>query len=332
MSKKKTKYIPDITRVYTPSNIKYPTKYFNRTLGIKLNTKLRYKNKDIKSLETRIHNTLMGINCVVCGVPIKVKKVTKKKPIKHISNFIKRCNLDFNRRHNEHTLMFRKKTIALTTSMIISDESKIFKRLSKPYKHNDKYNTFRMVKDHEFFNAYMKFVLNMISYDNMYAVTESLLDMYYVLNKKDISKTISKYRRLIYKDLQKDDKHIFGKKSKKLLCDIFNMSAILCTGNNKCDVFKYKKFKGCSMYDDLGNMIYKLGKIIIKYGASKPYTVYIQCNPKIRTMYFKEVREKDAMAIGVMALAYFGYIFNTPDIHYIVRNLLRRPQVSDQKY
>lgn len=326
------KFRPNIQTIYNDKNIKNPTKYFNRTFDSKLSIKRKNSSKDRKRLEVRIHNTLVGVNCAICMVPVKRIKLISKKPIRKIKNFTNKCTLDFStKRYNQHDLMFRRKFASLITSKILLNEKKIYKKLSKHYQGNKIYNTYRMIKDHELMNSYMKFILNIISYDDMDALTESLFDMYYILNDKNISNNIMYYRKKIYKYLNKSHSHIFGKKSYKLLCNIFNMSALLCIGNSKSCIFSYRHFKGTTMDDDLGNMIYKLGKTVIKYHISDMFEAYLQCNPKVRTMYFKEVSEKDEMMVGVMALSFVSFIFKSTDIHYIIRNLIRRPWTYDGK-
>ena len=158
-------------------------------------------------------------------------------------------------------------------------------------------------------------------------LTDNLFDMFYILNKEDISREVNKQRFKVLKGMEKNYKHIFGrKKSYKLITNIFNMALLLGSGANTSKKFSNKDFKGCIVDDDLGFMIQKLGRRIIKSGVSEMFLTYIQCNPKVRTMYIKEVREGQSdVIIGLLALAFTDYMFHQLNIHYVIRLLLRRP-------
>jgi hypothetical protein len=156
--------------------------------------------------------------------------------------------------------------------------------------------------------------------------------MFYILNKKDISKEVNRYRFKVLKKMTKSYKQIFGrKKSYRLITDIFNTALLLGSGDSSIKKFNSKDFKGCCVEDDLGKMIQKLGRKIIKGGVSEMFLTYLQCNPKVRTMYIKEVREDDAVVIGLMALAFTDYMFSQADIHYVIRLLLRRPWTNEEQ-
>jgi hypothetical protein len=297
-------------------------------LGVKLNKIKANRKKDSKkrkNLENGIHNTMMSINCVVGGVPVRLEKINTKKKITKVKGYTDKCDLDFSKkRYRTNDIMFRKKFVVLCTSKMLRNEKKIFNKVSKPYRNLKNYEKFRIIKDHEIFCVYMNFVMDVIGkYDT---VSDSLFDMYYLLNDKDISKKLSIYRKKIDNNVNNSYKKIFGKKSYKMLSNIFNMTAILATGNGKLDSFSYKDFKGYTPNDDLEKQIRKLGRRIIKNKISSMFDTYIQCNPKISTMYVKEVNENDYdVIIGLLALSYTDYMFNNYNLHYVVRTLLRRP-------
>lgn len=334
MSKAKVKFAPTITTEYTSKTLKKGLKYYNKSLGIKLtkkNIKTKELSKQRKKLETGIHNSLIGVNCIVGGVPIRLKQIDRKK-IKRVKNFTKKSTLDYSaKRYVTNDIMFRRKVIVLCTSKIIKNEKKILNRLSKPYVGRKEYEKFRIVKDHEFFATYVDFVLNMLG--DTPNQTDNLFDIYYLLNKKDISREINKQRFKVLKDMTKSYNHIFGrKKSYKLITDVFNMALLLGSGEIPAKRFTYKDFKGCTVEDDLGKMIQKLGRKIIKSGVSEMFLIYLQCNPKVRTMYIKEVREgQNDVIVGLLALAFTDYMFHQLNIHYIIRLLLRRPWAGENE-
>lgn len=331
---KKVKVTSSLQVEYSSKDLKKITKRYNNQLGIKISSK-KEKNKKLvkkrKNLETGIHNALIGINCVIAGVPISLSKVNTKKKIKKVNNFVRRSTIDYSTKtYNPYDIMFKRKFVVICTSRIIKNEKKILNKFSKPYTGKKDYEKFRIIKDHEFFNTYMAFTANVIG--SKKNVSDSLFDMFYILNKSDITPDINKYRFKVLKDMAGTYKQLFGrKKSYKVICDLFNMTLLLGSGSNTLKKFDYREFKGCTVEDDLEKSVRKLGRKIIKCGMSEMFLTYLQCNPKVRTMYIKEVRENQTdVIVGLLALSFTDYMFNQMNIHYMIRCLLRRPWTSDE--
>ena len=126
MKKTKVKFTPNITMEYTSKTLKKGLKYYNKSLGIKL-TKKNIKNKTLakkrKSLEVTIHNSIIGVNCIIGGVPIRLNKIDGKK-IKKVKNFTKNSTIDYSgKRYVTNDIMFRRKMIVICTSRIVKKEN-----------------------------------------------------------------------------------------------------------------------------------------------------------------------------------------------------------------
>ena len=333
MKNKIKKFVPNIKTTYKEKDIKKPLKYYDGSLGIKLTKHKSNSKKDSKrrkTLETGIHNSIVGVNCIVNEVSIKDSKINPDTKIKKVKDFSYKSHTSMSiKRYSTDTLMFRRRFITLVSSYILLNEKRIYAKLSKPYRGLKLYEKFRMIKDHEFYELYINFVLNILGQKKKY-LSPSLFDMYFILNDSKSLKTLDRHYRKVSKDLDKSYAKIFGEKSGKTLMDIFNFSAILATGNGDINLFTNKQFKGLSSEDDLEKLISKLGRKVIKNGSSPLFRIYLQCNPKIRTMYVKEVMD-DNVAVGLLALSFIDFMFNDKTLKAVVQNLLRRPWVNEKK-
>ena len=130
---KKKKFIPNIKTEYSSKELKKSLKYYDKSLGVKLNIKksnIKKDSKKRKSLEIGIHNALIGVNCVVSGVPIKATKINDKKKIKKVKGFTEASNLDFSiKRYSTDDIMFRRKFVSLTTARILKNEKRILNKI-----------------------------------------------------------------------------------------------------------------------------------------------------------------------------------------------------------
>jgi hypothetical protein len=155
--------------------------------------------------------------------------------------------------------------------------------------------------------------------------------MYFIISNKNINKALTKSYDKVTKDMDKNYDMIFGKKSSKMLSDVFNLAIMLSTGNDRLSTYRNKNFRGVTSEDDLGITIEKLGRKIIKNGISPMFKIYLQCNPKVTTMYIKEVRQSDEMIVGLLALAFEDFMVQNETLHNVIRNLLRRPWTNPEK-
>lgn len=318
----KHKFRPDLYKKYNEKDLKLSSKYFYKNLGIKL-ANIKYKDKKIlrnrKKVEIGIYNALIGINCVVNKVPVDYKKIDTKKPIKKIKDFSEKSQLDLStNRHLTSDIIYRRRFVSVVTSVLISNNKELYKKMSKPYKKDKNYNKYRIIKDYEMFSAYMNFAITMINdYKNR---TYPLLDMCYIMNKNDNRKIVNSYLKKVNKDI----KHKDDVKERKFMSDIFNLAYLLSTGKEK-EVFSEKDFRKASL-DDLSKYIRKLGKRVIKDDMSNLFDIYLKCNPKVKTTYLQEVDSNDInVIIGLLALSYIEFIVSDLNYHLLIRSMLLKP-------
>ena len=61
------------------------------------------------------------------------------------------------------------------------------------------------------------------------------------------------------------------------------------------------------------------------------FRIYLQCNPKVSTMYIKEVSKDLEIVSGLLALSYLEFMMQDQTVHNVVRNLLRRPWAENNE-